>query len=383
MKFDWLIAGAGFTGSVIAERLASQYGQRVLIVDKRDHIGGNAYDSYNEHGVLVQRYGAHIFHTNSRKIWDYLSRFTDWRPYHHEVKAVVEGKLIPVPFNLNSLSTLFPQSLAGKLEQQLIDRFGYGVKIPILKMLDEANSDLRWLARFIYKEVFENYTIKQWDLNPQELDASVTGRVPVFVSRDDRYFQDTYQGIPKLGYTALFKGLLAHPNIHVLLKTAFLDIVEDFPSTRVVFTGPIDEYFEYSFGRLPYRSLRFDFQFQTEGQAQPVAVVNYPNDYLYTRTIEFRHMTGQLVRGSSIAYEYPEPYDPAVNEPYYPIPRDENRLRYNTYLREAQCLRGRVYFAGRLADYKYYNMDQAVGRALKLFNEIVGIEAPEAAESAA
>jgi UDP-galactopyranose mutase len=377
MKVDWLIVGAGFTGAVLAERLASQADQKVLVVDRRDHIGGNAYDSYDEHGALVHRYGAHIFHTGSRKIWDYLSQFTAWRPYHHEVKGSVEGKLVPIPFNLNSLEQLFPRRMAERLERKLVDRYGFGVKVPILRMLEETDSGLKELAQYIYREVFERYTRKQWDLKPEELDASVTGRVPVFISRDDRYFQDTYQAIPRLGYTELFRRLLAHPNIHVLLKTDSHEVLNQISAKRIIFTGPIDEYFGFVHGALPYRSLRFEFRHEQVERFQPVAVINYPNDQEFTRIIEFRHFSGRWGGGTTIAYEYPEAHKPGANEPYYPVPREENREKYARYLREAQALAGRVYFAGRLADYKYYNMDQAVGRALKLFEEIAAAERPD------
>ncbi len=248
MKVDWLIVGAGFTGAVLAERIASQLNQKVLVVDSRDHIGGNAYDYYDEHGILVHKYGAHIFHTNSEKIWTYLSAFTSWRPYFHQVQAAIDGKLVPVPFNLNTLDALFPRSMAEGLERSLVERYGFGAKVPILKMMEEEGAGLKELARYIYKNVFHDYTVKQWALKPEELDPSVTGRVPVFVSRDDRYFQDTYQGIPKHGYTELFRRLLAHPNIHLLLKTDHREAVAGIKFDRMVFTGPIDQYFDYCYG---------------------------------------------------------------------------------------------------------------------------------------
>lgn len=370
MRADWLIVGAGFTGAVLAERIASQLNERVLIMERRDHIGGNAYDYCDEHGVLVQRYGAHIFHTNSRKIWDYLSQFTSWRSYSHRVRAVVDGHTIPVPFNLNSLETLFPRAMAERLERKLIESYGFGASVPIFKMLDGSDVELKELARYIYRNVFEGYTFKQWGLKPDELDKSVTGRVPVFVSRDDRYFQDSYQGMPRLGYTEMFHRLLAHPNIQILLKTDYSRALDGIRFDRLVFTGPIDEYFNSLHGALPYRSLRFEFRHEPRAEFQEVAVVNYPNEHLFTRIVEFKHFSGQTLPGSTIASEYPEPYLRGVNEPYYPIPREENRARYALYSQEANRLDGNVLFAGRLADYKYYNMDQAVGRALKLFDEI-------------
>lgn len=253
MKVDWLIVGAGFTGAVLAERIASQLDQKVLVVEKRNHIGGNAYDYYNEHGVLVHKYGPHIFHTNSKKVWDYLSQFTEWRPYYHRVLASVEGKLVPVPFNLNSLYALFPPKYAERLEEKLICTYGFGVKVPILKMKEAKDEELRFLADYIYKNIFYGYTIKQWELTPEELDPSVTGRVPVYISRDDRYFQDTYQAMPKQGYTAMFGRILSHKNIKVLLNTDYREIVREICFNRMIYTGPIDVYFDYMHGSLPYR----------------------------------------------------------------------------------------------------------------------------------
>jgi UDP-galactopyranose mutase len=368
MKTDWLIVGAGFTGAVLAERIASQLNQKVLVIDQRDHIGGNAYDYYNEHGVLVHKYGAHIFHTNAGRIWEYVSQFTSWRPYFHEVKALVEGKLVPVPFNLNTLEALFPRVMAQSLERRLIERYGFGAKVPILKMIEDGDADLKELAKYVYRNVFESYTKKQWGLKPEDLDASVTARVPVFISRDDRYFQDTYQGIPRLGYTEMFRRILSHPNIQVLLKADFRDVADEITFGRMVFTGAIDEYFNYIHGPLPYRSLRFELRQEPVSRFQTAAVVNYPNEYEFTRVIEFGHFSGQTLSETTIAYEYPEPHDPGVNTPYYPIPRGVNQEKYSLYAREAEKLNGRVIFAGRLADYKYYNMDQAVGRALKVFD---------------
>lgn len=368
MKTDWLIVGAGFTGAVLAERIASQLNQKVLVVDQRDHVGGNAYDYYNEHGVLVHKYGAHIFHTNSDRIWKYVSQFTSWRPYFHEVRALVEGKLVPVPFNLNTLEALFPRTMAEGLERRLVERYGFGAKVPILKMIEDGDANLKELAKYVYRNVFESYTQKQWGLKPEELDASVTARVPVFVSRDDRYFQDTYQGIPRLGYTEMFRRILSHPNIQVLLKAEFRDVAEEITYDRMVFTGAIDEYFNYIHGPLPYRSLRFELRQEPVSRFQTAAVVNYPNEYEFTRVIEFAHFSGQTLSETTIAYEYPEPHDPGVNTPYYPIPRGANQAKYSLYSREAEKLNGKVIFAGRLADYKYYNMDQAVGRALKVFD---------------
>ncbi len=371
MKVDWLIVGAGFTGSVLAERIASQLDQKVLIVEQRRHIGGNAYDFYDSHGVLVHQYGPHIFHTNSRKVWEYLSQFTEWRTYYHRVLASVEGKLVPVPFNLNSLYALFPPGYARRLEDKLISTYGFGAKIPILKMRETSDADLRTLAAYIYDNIFYGYTLKQWELKPEELDASVTSRVPVHISRDDRYFQDAYQAIPKEGYTALFQRMLSHPNIKLLLGTSYQEIAGEVQFKRMIYSGAIDAFFEYIHGALPYRSLHFEFRYSEAEKIQEVGQVNYPNDQPFTRITEFKHITGQIHPGSTIALEYSQTHVPGKTIPYYPIPREENRAIYNKYREECKKLGKGVLFAGRLADYQYYNMDQAVARGLRLFEEEV------------
>lgn len=372
MKFDWLIVGAGFTGSVLAERIASQLNQKVLIVEQRNHIAGNAYDYYDQNGVLVHKYGPHIFHANAQYIWDYLAKFTEWRSYYHHVLGVVDGKQVPIPFNLNTISALFPSHYADKLSQQLIDEYGFNVKVPILKIRETAKSnDLKFLADYIYDNVFHKYTLKQWELKPEELAPSVTARVPIYISRDNRYFQDSYQGLPKYGYTALFDNMLNHPNIKVLLNTSYKEIMNDIQYKRMIFTGPIDEFFDHTHGELPYRSLNFKFHYTEQDQMQAVGTVNYPNEYNYTRTTEFKHLTGQRTYGSTYIEEYPQAYRRGENIPYYPIPKDEYKELYKKYEQEAEKLKGEVVFAGRLAEYQYYNMDQAVARALHLFEKVV------------
>ncbi|HAI70655.1 MAG TPA: UDP-galactopyranose mutase [Gammaproteobacteria bacterium] len=370
MKIDWLIIGAGFTGSVLAERIASQLGQKVLLVEQRHHIAGNCYDYYNEQGILVHQYGPHIFHTNAQYVWDYLAQFTPWRSYYHQVLGSLDGKLVPIPFNLNSLNALFPPHYAEKLAQELIETYGFNVKVPILKIRESAKSpDLAFLANYIYEKVFHGYTLKQWDLKPEELNASVTARVPIYISRDDRYFQDQFQGLPQYGYTNLFRNLLNHPNIKVLLNTPYQEVIEEIQYNRLIFTGPIDEFFEHLHGKLPYRSLDFKFIHTEQEQNQAVGTINYPNEYTYTRTTEFKHLTGQRAYGSTYIEEYPQPYRHGENIPYYPIPKEEYRALSQKYQKEAEKLQGRVLFAGRLADYQYYNMDQAVARALTLFEK--------------
>lgn len=369
--YDYLIVGAGFSGCTLAERIATVLQKKVLIVDKRNHIGGNAYDYYNNEHILVHKYGPHIFHTNSHKVWDYLSRFTEWNNYFHHVLGYVEGKLIPVPFNLNSLYAVFTESYAKKLEEQLLQQFGYGDKIPILKLQQSAHGDLQFLAKYIYDNVFHGYTTKMWELTPENLDPSVTARVPVFLSRDDRYFQDIYQGIPKFGYTKMFESMLQSPLISVALQTDYKDITDIVSFNKIIYTGPIDAYFDYMHGELPYRSLRFDFRTIDTELEQSVAQINYPNNHLYTRTTEFKHLSKQSHAKTTIAYEYPQRYDKLVNEPYYPIPQHENTELARKYKKEAEKIQSTVLFCGRLADYQYYNMDQVTARALSVFEHTI------------
>jgi UDP-galactopyranose mutase len=371
MKADWLIVGAGFTGLVLAERIASQLGKKVLVVERRDHIGGNAYDYYDENGILVHRYGPHLFHTNSEKVWRYLSQFTQWRPYHHRVLALVDGKKVPVPFNLNSLYAVFAPGYASKLEGLLLKHYGFGSKVPILKLRQEASGELHSLAEYIYEKVFYGYSLKQWGLAPEELGPGVTGRVPVQIGRDDRYFQDRYQAIPKHGYAQMLQRMANHPNIKILLDTDYREVEGEVKFGGMVYTGLIDEFFDYMYGELPYRSLQFEFAYHRVDVFQEVAQVNYPDEQPYTRITEYKHITGQHAQGTTVSIEYPLAYRREQNLPYYPVPREENRKRYNLYQSQAESLDNRVVFAGRLADYKYYNMDQAVARALAVFEKQV------------
>jgi UDP-galactopyranose mutase len=371
MKVDWLIVGAGFTGLVLAERIASQLDKTVLVVEQRDHIGGNAYDHYDDNGILVHRYGPHLFHTNSEKVWRYLSQFTQWHPYEHRVLAQVDGKKVPVPFNLNSLYAVFAPGHASKLEELLRKHYGFGSKVPILKLRRETSGDLHSLAEYIYEKIFYGYNLKQWGLTPEELGPGVTGRVPVNVSRDNRYFQDKFQAIPKHGYTRMLQRMANHPNIEILSNTAYREIEGEVKFDGMIYTGLIDEFFDYIYGELPYRSLQFEFEYHAVATFQEVAQVNYPDEQPFTRISEYKHITGQRAHGTTVSIEYPLAYRRDQNLPYYPVPREENRKRYNLYLSEAESLDQRVVFAGRLADYKYYNMDQAVARALGVFEKQV------------
>ena len=359
--FDYLVVGAGFAGSVLAERLASQLDLRVLVVDKRPHIGGNAYDRYDDAGLLVHPYGPHIFHTNSAEIFDYLSQFTAWRPYQHRVLASVDGQLVPLPINLDTVNRLYGLALTSfEMEEWLasvaekVDRVATSEDVVVSKV-----------GRDLYNKFFRGYTRKQWGLDPSELDASVTARVPTRTNRDDRYFADTYQAMPLHGYTRMFERMLAHPNIKVLLNTDYREVVDLLPWTHMVYSGPIDAFFNFKYGRLPYRSLRFEHRTLVQDRFQPVGTVNYPNDYAYTRITEFKHLTGQQHPGTSVVYEYPC----AEGDPYYPVPRPENSALYRRYEADAEALVD-VTFVGRLATYKYYNMDQVVGQALATFKRL-------------
>ncbi|MGG1573360.1 UDP-galactopyranose mutase [Fictibacillus sp. NRS-1165] len=375
MNFDYLVVGAGFSGSVIAERISSLLGKRVLIVEQRNHIAGNAYDYFDENGVLVHKFGPHIFHTNSKKVWDYLSDFTEWIPYYHRVLGMIDGEMAPIPFNLNSLYKLFPSKNAEAIEVALLKQYKFGEKITIQQLQNNKSKQLQTFAAYIYEKVFHGYTVKQWGLRPEELDASVTGRVPIFISRDNRYFQDKYQAIPKHGYTEMFRRMLNSPNIKLLLNTDYKEIIADVHYNKLIFTGPIDMYFDYKFGRLPYRSLRFEFEFHNKEEYQEVGQINYPNEFEFTRITEFKKLTHQQnITGTTIAREYPEVYKKGFNEPYYPVPKKEYREQYMLYETEAQTIKDKVIFAGRLAEYKYYNMDQIVARALHLFEKEIKAE---------
>ena len=366
--FDYLVVGAGFAGCTLAERLAAAFDKKVLLVDKRPHIGGNAYDHYDEHGVLVHKYGPHIFHTNSRDVFTYLSRFTDWFPYQHRVRAWVDGRLVPIPINLDTINTLYGTSFTA-FE---LDGFFKSVAEPRESIKTSEDVIVSQVGHELYERFFRNYTRKQWGLDPSELDATVTARVPVRTNRDDRYFTDAYQAMPLHGYTRMFERMVAHQNIKIMLNTDYREIQGSVLYDEVMFTGPIDEYFDFQFGKLPYRSLQFRFETLNTTQAQPVAVINYPNDNLYTRVTEFKHVTGQEHPKTTRVYEYPQ----AEGDPYYPIPRAENAALYRRYQELADATPG-VHFAGRLGTYKYYNMDQVVAQALTLFAKIAGLRRAE------
>jgi UDP-galactopyranose mutase len=367
--FDYLIVGAGFAGSVLAERLARGAGKKVLLVDRRPHIGGNAYDCYDDAGLLIHRYGPHIFHTNSREVFEYLSGFTKWRPYEHRVRASVDGQLVPIPINLDTINQLYGL----KLTSQDMEAFFASVAEPREVIRTSEDVVVARVGRELYEKFFRGYTRKQWGLDPSQLDAMVTARVPVRTNRDDRYFSDTYQAMPLRGYTRMFENMLDHDNIKILLNCDYREVQDVIPYEKMIYTGPVDEFFDYRYGKLPYRSLRFEHETVNEERVQPVAVVNYPNEHLYTRVTEFKHLTGQEHRKSSLVYEYPQ----GEGDPYYPVPRPENAELYKKYQELAEA-RPDVHFVGRLATYKYYNMDQVVGQALSVYARIIGQKRAEA-----
>lgn len=358
--FDFLIVGAGFSGSVLAERLA-HLNQRVLLIERRNHIGGNAYDHTDASGIMVHRYGPHIFHTNSKDVFEYLSRFTRWRPYEHRVLTSVDGQLLPIPINLDTINRLY----GTQFDSFQLQEFFAKVAEPVEVCRTSEDVVVSKVGRELYKKFVQNYTRKQWGLDPSELDASVLARIPIRFNRDDRYFTDRYQAMPLHGYTRLFENMLDHPNIKLLLNTSFEEIEGIVPYRRIIYTGPVDAWFDYRYGKLPYRSLRFEFKEHDVARAQPAAVVNYPNEHAWTRITEFKYLTGQEHPRSTTVTEYPE----AEGDPYYPVPTAEAAAlckRYSELVEQTPD----VYFVGRLATYRYYNMDQCVAQALSVFSRI-------------
>ncbi len=367
--FDYLVVGAGFSGSVIAERIATQLGKKVLVVDKRSHIGGNAYDHYDNSGILVHKYGPHIFHTNSREVFEYLSKFTEWRSYEHRVLASVDGQLVPIPINLDTINKLYGLNLTSFQ----IPEFYASLAEPKDYIRTSEDVVVSKVGRELYEKFFRNYTRKQWGLDPSELDKSVISRIPTRTNRDDRYFTDTYQAMPLHGFTRMFENMLNHPNIKVMLNTDYREIQQAIPCREMIYSGPVDEFFDMRYGKLPYRSLEFKHETHNKQVFQSAPVVNYPNEQLYTRITEFKYLTGQEHAKTSIVYEFPR----AEGDPYYPVPRPENAEIYKKYKALADATPG-VYFVGRLATYKYYNMDQCVAQALTVYKQITAKQRVEA-----
>lgn len=381
--YDSIIVGCGFAGATVARELAERKDEKVLVIEKRSHVAGNCYDIYDEYGIFIHQYGPHIFHTNVKRVYDFLSRFTEWYSYKHEVVANVHGKMIPVPFNLNTLKLVYGKEKAEYLEKKLIDTYGFASRVPILSLMEHEDEDIKSIADYIYQNIFLQYTMKQWGQKPEEIDSSVTARVPILISYDNGYFQDTYQGVPKDGYTSLVEKILDYPGITVELGKDAKEILSirgdqiyfnDTPfNGKVIYTGPIDEFFDCKFGRLPYRSLDFKFEHYKVDSWQDKAVVNYTVSEEFTRITEFKKLTGQSKeKSTTIVKEYPIPYTDSTKEiPYYSIINDENLDLYHKY---EQLFREHknVYLLGRLAEYKYYNIDAIVEKALNLVDSIIG-----------
>lgn len=362
-----LVVGAGFSGAVIANLLAES-GEGVLVIDKKEHVAGNCYDYKDSNGIMIHKYGSHIFHTNSDEVWNFMKNFADFNTYMHKVIGVVDGIETHIPFNFNTLYDVFPSGFAQCLEKKLLDVFEINTKVPVLEFQKQDDDDLKFLANYVYEKIFLHYTTKQWGVKPEGVDGAVTARVPVYLSKDNRYFQDKYQGIPLDGYTKLVERMLEHKNIKVKLKTAYSDL-KDKNFKRIFYTGSIDEFFEYKYGQLPYRSVKFKLETHNKKYYQSNAVVNYPCNYDFTRIHEYKYYLDDESEKTVIAKEYSESFELGKNERYYPIPHNDNTELYERYRHDALELEN-VYFLGRLGDYKYYDMDKAVLRALNLYKEI-------------
>jgi UDP-galactopyranose mutase len=364
-EFDFLIAGAGFAGAVLAERLSSQLGKTCLVVERRDHIGGNSHDFHDPAGVLLHHYGPHYFRTNSDRVRDYLSQFTDWHPVDYKILSWAEGRYWQFPINLNTFEQLLGRPATTEEMEATLAQW----RVPVAHPRNSEDIIISQVGVKLYELFFKNYTRKQWRRDPKELDASVCGRIPVRTNRDDRYLSEKFQALPKQGYTRLFERLLAQPKIKVLLKTDYREVRQQVRYKHLVYTGALDEFYDYSHGALPYRSLRFEPETLAREFFQPVMQVNYPNDHEFTRIVEIKHATGQKLPVTTIVREYPEDYGPG-REAYYPIPAPDAQAQYRLYAERAAAEKN-VSFIGRLAAYRYYNMDQVVGLALAEFERLV------------
>lgn len=365
-----LIVGCGISGITLANLLATKFNEKVLIIDKRNHIGGNCYD-YIEENIHVHKYGSHIFHTNNKNIWNYLSQFTKWYPYQHKVLGFVDGQEIPIPFNLNSIQKIFPKEISKKIINKLIHQYGFENNITINQLKDINDEDLNFLYNYVYEKIFKNYTKKQWEKPIEELSKNISDRVPIRINYDDRYFTDKYQGIPLEGYTKMFENMLNHTLISIKLNTDFISFCQTNNLSefkRIFYSGPIDEFYNYSLGELEYRSLKFDFETIDKKYFQNNSVINYPNNYNWTRIIEFKYFLDEDSDKSIIMYEYPEKYN-TKNEAYYPVLDEKNMDLYKKY--DKINLDKRIYFIGRLGKFKYFNMDQAIEDVFKLIENLL------------
>ncbi|MFA5806140.1 MAG: UDP-galactopyranose mutase [Melioribacteraceae bacterium] len=362
--YDFLIVGAGFAGSVMAERLASQRNKKVLVVEKRNHIGGNAYDEYDEHGILIHKYGPHIFHTNSKEVFDYLSMFTKWRPYEHKVLAFYKNEYYPIPINRLTLNKLYKLNLQSEKE---VTEFYSKVRENRNPIINSEDIIVNQVGRELFEIFFKNYTYKQWNKYPHDLSPSVCGRIPIRTNDDCRYFTDKYQFMPKEGYTKMFANMLSHKNIEIILNTDYKTVVNDLKFDKMIYTGPIDYFFDYELGRLPYRSIRFEFENYERDKAQDVAVINYVDGTKpFTRVTEYKYLTGQISNSTTLSKEYTQ----IDGEPYYPIPTVENKRLYSLYHDSTSKLKS-VIFCGRLAEYQYLNMDQVIANTIQILNKSI------------
>ncbi|RVT46985.1 UDP-galactopyranose mutase [Rheinheimera sediminis] len=380
MSYQAIVIGAGISGAVMAEQMASKLGWKVLVLEQREYLGGNCFDHLDEEGVLIHKYGPHLFHTDKQRVWDYLSQFTEWRPYEHRVLSQIDGQLLPIPFNLTSIRKSFAAPVAEAMIQVLQERFGEGARVPILQLRQEQDPLLQQLAEFIYQRAFVNYTSKQWGVGPEAISPAVTARVPVVVSEDDRYFTDPWQAVPLHGYTAMISNMLSHPGIDLQLSSPMHTRVQlDWNARQIlldeqpfegplIYCGMIDQLLPDSAVVLPYRSLRFEHKHLKQKWFQPATTVNYPNEHAYTRITEFKHITGQDHTGTSITYEYPCDYKPEQGlEPYYPIFTELAQQQYQQCVAQLHQF-PQIVALGRLAEYRYFDMDDAVDNALEKFS---------------
>jgi len=363
-----LVVGAGFSGAVTARKIADEIKENVFVIDIKNHIGGNSHDYKDRNNITIHKYGSHIFHTDNERVWKFLNRFGSFNTYMHKVYAVIDGIKTTIPFNFNSLYNVFPAFLAKRLEEKLLQTFRYNTRVPILELRKNNDPDLIFLSDYIYKKVFLNYTKKQWNNNPENIDSAVTARVPVMIGKDERYFKDKYQGIPQEGYSSLISNMLNHPNIRVYLNTDYKKF-KNIEFKRIFYTGSIDEYFDYKYGMLPYRSVSFKFEEFEQEYYQENSVVNYPDNYDFTRVHEFKHYLLEKSDKTVIAKEYSTEFNPQINDRYYPIVNETNISLYNKYRNLAKQYRN-LYFLGRLGDYRYYDIDKAIARALVCFDEV-------------